>query len=57
MGGRIGARLGGIGDQDGDIPPDDIDNQNKRNKNANKVLLEPEREPSKDPNFLEERKF
>jgi len=48
MGGRIGVRMGGIGDQDGDIPPDDTD---LRNKDQAKVLREPEREP-----LLEERK-
>jgi len=26
MGGRIGARIGVIGDQDGDVPPDDTEN-------------------------------
>lgn len=37
MGGRIGARIGGLGDQDGDVPPDDIDaNMQKVNDNMDR---------------------
>lgn len=51
MGGRIGTRMGGIGDQDGDIPPEDM--EGRKASASNKVNLEPEREPSK---FPEEQK-
>lgn len=46
MGGRIGARIGGLGDQDGDVPPDDLegnhdnldhDEENKQGENMYNV--------------------
>jgi hypothetical protein len=53
MGGRIGVRMGGINDQDGDIPPDDEPKRAHGNFHG-----EPEREPSKnEPKYLEEHKI
>lgn len=66
MGVRIGGRIGGLGaiqnqdpdtiDVDGIQAPDDIEDDDPQ-KDDNKIGREPEREPSKDPNLIEERKL
>lgn len=63
MGVRIGARMGGLGaiqsqdpdtlDGDAVQAPDDMDDDVDKKK----IGREPEREPSKDPNLIEEQKF
>ena len=60
MGGRIGARMGGLdGNNDGrprnvsdEDDPQIEDEDLPDNSGTNKVSREPEREPSKDPKYL-----